>query len=105
MTDEDPIWNPLHGSISILVLMGLIPEYMTLLLSIYLGFHRMKHAVSEVEKSQDVESGAYFSIGGLRIGWTVNRYQQAGAGAARLSDPPPYTGGHTAMASTGNNHA
>ncbi|KAH6895982.1 hypothetical protein B0T10DRAFT_558146 [Thelonectria olida] len=105
ITDEDPIWNPLHGSVPIFILMCLIPEYMTLLLYMYLGFHRMNHAIPELEKSEDVESGTYCMIGGLRVGWTVHRYQQPGAGANPLSDPPPYDGETSTIPPSSNNHA
>lgn len=52
ITDEDTMWNPLDGSIAIFVLMGLIPEYITLVLYVFLGFHRTKHAVPEPERGK-----------------------------------------------------
>ncbi|KAH7140879.1 hypothetical protein EDB81DRAFT_799057 [Dactylonectria macrodidyma] len=48
--DLSTIWNPLSGSAVAFALMCLLSEYLALLLFIYLGFHRMKHNVAEMQK-------------------------------------------------------
>ncbi|KAH8887209.1 hypothetical protein GQ53DRAFT_827381 [Thozetella sp. PMI_491] len=45
-------WNPLFGSAPAFALMALLPEYITLLIYLYLGIHRLRHGRPPIVDSE-----------------------------------------------------